>query len=201
MAVDDIAGEGDEVWEQAISKLKQRFTFGHWEVVKGKFCSREVVQAADGSMRVGQPAFIKSVDFVPLGKLRKEQSGDASVNEKAAMRSVLGALGYLARESRPDLSGLVSILQSRFNQAQVSDIKETNRVVRLAKAYTDLALLAAKFLWIKSVFVSYGDASGGSTRAEQAQAGYVIMFAESKTFCGCMQSGRQSFHRVCGLCL
>ena len=32
VAVDDIAGGGDEVWEQAISKLKQRFTFGHWEV-------------------------------------------------------------------------------------------------------------------------------------------------------------------------
>ena len=47
LAVDDIAGGGDEVWEQAISKLKQRFTFGHWEVEKGKFCSREVVQAAD----------------------------------------------------------------------------------------------------------------------------------------------------------
>ena len=70
MAVDDIAGGGDEVWEQAISKLKQRFTFGHWEVGKGKFCSREVVQAADGSMRVGQPAYIKSLDFVPLGKLK-----------------------------------------------------------------------------------------------------------------------------------
>ena len=27
-------------------------------------------------------------------------------------------------------------------------------------------------------FVSCGDASGGSTRAEQAQAGYVIMFAD-----------------------
>ena len=52
VAVDNIAGGGGEVWEQAISKLKQRFTFGHWEVVKGKFCSREVVQAADGSMRV-----------------------------------------------------------------------------------------------------------------------------------------------------
>ena len=37
VAVDDIAGGGDEVWEQAISKLKQRFTFGHWEVGKGKF--------------------------------------------------------------------------------------------------------------------------------------------------------------------
>ena len=71
MAVDDIAGGRDEVWEQAISKLKKRFTFGHWEVGKGKFCSREVVQAADGFMRVGQPAFIKCLDFV-LGKLRKD---------------------------------------------------------------------------------------------------------------------------------
>ena len=50
VAVDDIAGGGDEVWEQAICKLKKRFKFGHWEVGKGKFCSREIVQATDGSM-------------------------------------------------------------------------------------------------------------------------------------------------------
>ena len=56
VAVDDIAGGRDEVWEQAITKLKKRFTFGHWEVGNGKCCSREVTQAADGSMRVGQPA-------------------------------------------------------------------------------------------------------------------------------------------------
>ena len=103
VAVDDIAGGGDEVWEQAISKLKKRFTLGHWEVGKGKFCSRQVVQATDGSLRVGQPAYIKSLDFVPLGKMRKEQPGGANETEKVAMRSVLGALGYLARESRPDL--------------------------------------------------------------------------------------------------
>ena len=73
VAVDDIAGGGDEVWEQAISKLEQRSTFGHWEVGEGNFCSREVVQAADGSMRVGLCA---------LGKLRKKQSGDANLSEK-----------------------------------------------------------------------------------------------------------------------
>ena len=64
VAVDDIAGGGDEVWEQAIFRLKKRFTFGHWEVGKRKFCSREVTQGADGSMRVGQPAYIKSLDFL-----------------------------------------------------------------------------------------------------------------------------------------
>ena len=94
------------------------------------------------------------------------------------MRSVLGALGYLARESPPDLSGPVSILQSRFNKDQVSDIQETNRVVRLAKAHTDLALPVCKIPLDQVCLVSYGDASGGNTRAERAQAGYVIMFAD-----------------------
>ena len=68
VAVDDIASGEDEVWDQAISKLKKRFTFGHWEVGKGKFCSREVVQAADRSMRVGQPAQIKSLALRPSEK-------------------------------------------------------------------------------------------------------------------------------------
>ena len=100
------------------------------------------------------------------------------------MRSVLGALVYLARESRPDLSGPVSILQSRFNRAQVSDIQETNRVVRLAKAHTDLALLAGKIHVDHICFVSYGDANGGSTRAEQAQAGYLITFSDMALLAG-----------------
>ena len=55
--------------------------------------------------------------------------------KKTAMKSVLGALGYLAHESRPDLSGLVSTLQSSFIKAQVSDIQETNRVDRLVSMW------------------------------------------------------------------
>ena len=42
----------------AISESKKRFTFGRWEEGKGIFGGREVVQAADGSMRVGQPVFL-----------------------------------------------------------------------------------------------------------------------------------------------
>ena len=99
--------------------------------------------------------------------------------KKTAMRSVLGALGYLARESRPDLSGPVSILQSRFNKAQMSDKQETNRVVRRAKAHTDLVLPVCRIPLDQICFVSYGDVSGGNTRAERAQAGCVIMFADT----------------------
>ena len=60
----------------------------------------------------------------------------------------------------------------------MSDIQETNRVVRLAKAHPDLALLVCKISVDQICVVSYEDASGGSTRAEQAQAGHVIMIAD-----------------------
>ena len=66
----------------------------------------------------------------------------------------------------------------------MSDIQETNRVVRLVKAHTDLALPVCKIPVDQVCFVSYGDASGGSTRAGQAQAGYVIMFADMSLLAG-----------------
>ena len=48
-------------------------------------------------------------------------------------------------------------------------------MVRLAKAHTDLALHVCKKVVDQICFVSYRDASGGSTRSEQAQVGYVVM--------------------------
>ena len=43
------------------------------EVGKGIFGGREVVQAADGSLRVGQPVYLKKMDFVSLSKKRGKQ--------------------------------------------------------------------------------------------------------------------------------
>ena len=60
----------------------------------------------------------------------------------------------------------------------MSDIQETKKVVRLVTAHTDLALPVWKIPVDQICFVSYGDASGGSTRAERAQGRYVIMFAD-----------------------
>ena len=116
--------------------------------------------------------------------MRKEQSGDANETEKVATRSVLGAVGFLARESGPDLSGPVSILQSRLNRAQVSDIQEANRVVRLAKVHTDLALPVCRIPVDQICLVSYGDASGGGIHAEQAQTWYVITFVDMPLLAG-----------------
>ena len=112
------------------------------------------------------------------GSMRVSNLEIATELERHAMRSVLGTLGYLARQSRPDLSGPVSILQGRINRAHVLDIQEKNRAVRLLKADKDLALPVSTIPVGHICFASYGDASGGSTLAEEVQAVYVVLMAE-----------------------
>ena len=111
--------------------------------------------------------------------MKKEQSGK-SCQEISAWSSWV-----FIKRVKVDLTchNPVSILQSSFFRAQVSDVQETNRVVRLAKAHTDLALPVCE-IPVDQCFVPYGDASGGSTRAEQVQAGYLIMFADMSLLAG-----------------
>ena len=95
---------------------------------------------------------------------------------RQAIGSVHGALGILARESRPDLSGFNPARS--FQQSSAVGLQETNRVIRLAEAHADHALPVCKIPINQICFASYGDVSGESTRAEQAQVGYVVMIAD-----------------------
>ena len=65
----------------------------------------------------------------------------------------------------------LSIVRASGHVEPRADIQETNRVVRLAKAHTDLALFVCR-IPVDQFFLSYGDASGGDIPAEQAEAGY-----------------------------
>ena len=132
---------------------------------KGIFGGREVVQAADGSMRVGQPVFLKNQDFVSLGKTRKEQSGDANETEKAVRTC------FNSAASSQQGPGVRHMGNQQGGET-------------LAKAHTDLALPVCRIPVDQICLVSYGDASGGGIHAEQAQTGYVIMFADMSLLAG-----------------
>ena len=128
VAVDDIAGGGDEVWEQAISKLKQRFTLdtGKWERENSavvRWCRQQMDPCVLDSLLTS-----RAWTLCPF----------------TAIRSVLGALGYVARESRPDLSGPVSA-RPRYltykGQIKWSGWPRLKQILHCPYA---------KFLWIKS---------------------------------------------------
>ena len=166
VAVDDMAGGGDEVWEQAIARLEKRFTFGHWEVGKGKFCCREATQAADGSMRFGQPAFFLKLDFVwatwwwDRGGATRHEVSIWHVRVDTAFRDPFQFFKVVSTKPRCWTFNGQIVWWDRLKHTQIQRFP------------------SAKFLWTKCVSLSCGDVSGGSTRAEQAQAEYVVMVAD-----------------------
>ena len=59
VAVDDFLGGGDEVWDQAIPKLKQRFTFGDWNWERANFavvrwCRQQMDSCVLGSLLISR---------------------------------------------------------------------------------------------------------------------------------------------------
>ena len=65
----------------------------------------------------------------------------ASEAEIGQMRSVIGSLGWIARQCRPDLSYAVSKGQGAVTKATVKDLKETNLALGQAKDYSGTGIL------------------------------------------------------------
>ena len=58
---------------------------------------------------------VEKVHKIPLTKVRKAQRySQCNEEEISQMRSLVGALSWLAKETRPDLSGRVSLFQQQF---------------------------------------------------------------------------------------
>ena len=60
----------------------------------------------------------------------------ATDSEIAQMRSVVGSLGWIARQCRPDLSYAVSKGQGAVTKATIKDLKEINLAVQQAHEYS-----------------------------------------------------------------
>ena len=135
-------------------------------------------QHKDGSIRVGQHHYAKAIDYVVIDRDRRASPAQACTpGEVKQLRSALGALSFLARESRPDLSGPVSLLQGKVSGARVQDLVEANFLVRLAKDYADLEIPIAAIRPSEMAVVAYGDAAFGIARDGASQAGQVMLAA------------------------
>ena len=71
-------------------------------------------------------------------KIKDEKNDEmASDAEIGQMRSVIGSLGRIARQCRPDLSYHVSRHQGAVNRAKVKDLKETNLSLAQAQEHSE----------------------------------------------------------------
>ena len=81
--------------------------------------------------------------------------------EIAQMRSVVGSIGWIARQCRPDLSYYVSRLQGAVSKAAIKDLKETNGALEQALEHSKKGIIfrSDAISWKTAIVVSITDAS------------------------------------------
>ena len=180
--VDDLFMVGGREHRQQVQRLKEKFKFGKWMVLKdhpegSAFNGRRIKQMPDGEFRIDMQKFVEERLHPVI--LEKGRAGDksqlANQAEKDAAGSTCGALNWLAKEGRPDAAGPSSLLSSRISRLTIEDIQSMNEVVKCIKANSEFFVRIQPLQRMKLGVIS--DASFGNSDFH-SQGGHMIIAHE-----------------------
>ena len=107
------------------------------------YCGCEVTQDANYRATVKQERFSEGIHEINIPKDRqREASEEVTPLEKSEMRN----LNWRATQSAPWLLATINHVQGCSENAGVSDLLETNKLIRLQGRYSDRAL-SLKAVW------------------------------------------------------
>ena len=179
VTVDDLLTGGVPEFEEKLAALRKRFPFGSWKKVEATYCGKLLRQRPDGAIRISQEAAAGCIPEVLIGRGRRQDPGAlVTAEERHGARSALGSLAYVARESRPDLSGPTALLQGRVEILTVKDLLEINKLVRLCHATKDTEVIIQPIPIDRLALVAFGDASWANARDGASQAGWLLVCAD-----------------------
>ena len=72
---------------------------------------------------------IQTVGALRYDKNKWKAEDNAKEAETAQMRSIIGSLGWIARQCHPEISYGVSKMQGAVSKAKMKDLKETNQIL------------------------------------------------------------------------
>ena len=104
------------------------------------------------------------------------RDGIATDAEISAFRGTYGGGNWLASQSRPDLSVMVSLGLQCMPRPTVAQLAEANTMVRRAKQFSDLTIMWKPIPFSDLTAVLHTDASWGNAQRHGTQTGYIIGF-------------------------
>ncbi|CAE6937198.1 unnamed protein product [Symbiodinium sp. CCMP2456] len=177
LEVDDFIVTARESHEKEIEAgLKSRFDFGKWQAGSAEYAGRRVRHLGDRVL-VDQGKYIREqIRPIALEKSRK-QDKKATLNqlEFEALRSAIYKINWVAKESRPEMAGLASIMASRLKVATIDDVLTLNKCVNHLHNTSERSITLWKMDPRELCFVVVTDAGGITTReGEVDEAGLPI---------------------------
>ena len=107
------------------------------------------------------------------------------------LRGLNGEIQWLATNTRPDLAAGVSISAGTVNKAEIGDLQHANKLVKTAKADSDIPLIFNPIPIDNIRFISFSDSSWANRSDGSSQGGQLHMMADKAIL-----EGKQSWTSV-----
>ena len=135
LATDDMLHGGEAAHWEHMEWLRSQYKMGKYTTGNGKFTGKTIEQQPSGAILLHQKTYIEEkVNMIPMKRERKRQRySTCSATEVNQLRTLLGALAWVAKETRPDVAGRVALLQQSMPLPMIKDIIEANAVAEEKK--------------------------------------------------------------------
>lgn len=135
VATDDLLHGGDEVHLQQMARIQKKYKLGKYQFGQGRFTGKNLATQPDGSVTVNQEHYTREkLIMINIERSRKKRRYSHCTEEEISnLRASVGALSWLAKQSRPDLAGKVALLQQSFPRPRVRDLIEANSITAEAQ--------------------------------------------------------------------
>ena len=132
--VDDFIHAGNEVFRITVTKkLAEIFKMGKTEAKRFKYVGYDLEQLKEG-IKISQREYAEKLEIPEIDPSRlKAQDDELTSEEKTLIRQVAGQIGWLARETRPDLSFAQVEMSTKFVKGKVKDLVQAVKSITRAK--------------------------------------------------------------------
>ena len=131
--VDDLFSTGEgEIYEATLREMEVEL---HLTVKRGnfRFCGKNVRQE-NGEIFLDQMDAVEGIDYMIFPKDRRKcVNSPLTAAEITSFRGLIGQMGWVARQSRPDLLVDVSVAAQSMGAPKVSDVIALNKAVKVLK--------------------------------------------------------------------
>ena len=173
--VDDGIGGGDELYTQAIQRLRDTYSFGSYDEGDFTFTGIRFRQWDDGSIEMDQTRYLEKIEPITVARSRRtDPSASLEPDEIRELRRLNGSLQYAAVHTRPDIAAKVGYLQTRVTKGEVRHLIEANRVLHEAKTHP-VSLMIVPIAEEHVTFCTFSDASFATSKDSKSYQGTFVV--------------------------
>ena len=180
--VDDALLAGGPEVEADWKTLQSRLKFGSWTDLKegGKFLGRVMKQSEDReTITVDMNIYCQNLSEIDIETAMKDEDS-VSPLQATQLRALVGQLGWLAKQGRPDLAFAVSYLQQNLVDATGSTIRLANNTVHKAKQETCYCIKSLGCSLKDMMVLVATDGALAAMPRGKSQLGIFLMLANPK---------------------